>query len=112
MRFFGKIGFEETSETSPGIWEPTITYRDYIGDVNRNQRRWQDQNNSINDDVNISNEISVVADSYILENLGSMKCVEFGGAFWKISWINVQYPRVVLTLGGVYTFETPEEEGE
>jgi len=102
MRFFGKIGFEETRETIPGIWEPTVVYKEYIGDVNRNQRRWQEQQNSINDNINVSNEISVLADDYMLKNLGSMKCVEYGGSKWKISWINLQYPRVILTLGDTY----------
>lgn len=105
MRFFGKVGFEETKETVPGIWEPVISYRDYIGDVNRNQRRWQEQQNTINDNLNISNEISILADDYMLENLGSMKCVEYGGSNWKVSWINVQYPRVILTLGDLYNEE-------
>lgn len=105
MRFFGKVGFEDTTETMPGVWEPTITYRDYMGDVNRYQSRWQEQQNSVNDNINISNEISILADGYMLENLGSMKCVEYGGSKWKISWINVQYPRVILTLSGVYTEE-------
>lgn len=105
MRFFGKIGFEKTVETLPGVWEPVITCRDYIGDVNRYQRRWEDQQNSVNDSLNLSNEISVVADGYLLENLGSMRFVEFCGSKWKIASITIQQPRVVLTLSDVYTEE-------
>lgn len=108
MRFFGKIGFEETNEILPGVWEPTVVYREYIGDVNRNQRRWQEQSDTINDKLNISNEISVIADDYMLENLGVMKCVEFGGSKWKISWVNLQYPRVILTLSDLYTEEADD----
>ena len=106
MRFFGKIGFENTEETIPGVWEPVIERRDYIGDVVRNQRRWQEHQESINDNLNISNEISILADDYLLENLGKMKFVEFGGSEWKISNISIQYPRVVLTLSGVYNEES------
>ena len=108
MRFFGNIGFEQTLEVEPGIWEESISKRPYQGDVIRNQRRWQEQQDSINDKINISNEVSVLADDYLLENLGSMRWVEFNGVKWKISWVNLQYPRVVLTLGGVY----PEEAGD
>ena len=97
MRFFGKIGFEETTETDPGIWEETITERTYQGDVNRNQRRWQEQQESINDKLNISNEISVLADNFMLENLGLMRWVEFNGTKWKISWINIQYLRGLVS---------------
>ena len=105
MRFFGIVGFETTVETKPGVWEPVIEEREYQGDVNRNQRRWQDQQNSINDRLNISNEISILADDYMLENLGSMKYVVYGGNKWKITWINMQYPRVILTLSNIYNEE-------
>lgn len=110
MRFFGKIWFEETSESVPGVWAPTLIPREYIGDVNRYQRRWQNQEESINDSLNISNEISVIADSYMLENLGRMRCVEYGGSKWKIASITVQHPRVVLTISDLYTVEEDELE--
>lgn len=110
MKFFGKIGFENTTESEPGIWTPTITPRSYYGDVNRNQRRWQINEETINDNLNISNEISILADTYLLENLGSMRWVEYGGEKWKISWINLQYPRVILTLSGLYTEEGQDEQ--
>lgn len=101
-KFYGDIGFVETTETSPGIWEPVVTTRKYFGDVNRNQRRYQENAHSINDNLNISNEISILADDYALENYGSMRWVEFRGVKWKITWINLEYPRIVLTLSGVY----------
>ena len=108
MKFFGKVGFEETRETLPGIWEPEVVFREYIGDVTRNQRRWETQKDTINDSLNISNEISILADSYLLENLGAMKCVEYGGTLWKISWVNLQYPRVILTLSNRYNEEASD----
>ena len=108
MKFFGRIGFEETKETLPGVWEADLVFRNYIGNVTRNQRRWETQKDTINDNLNISNEISVLADDYMLENLGTMKCVEFGGCLWKISWINVQRPRVILTLSERYNEEASD----
>lgn len=108
-KFFGKIGFSETVETTPGIWEPRITVREYYGDVNRNQRRWQENPDSQNDDLNLSNEISIVGDPYAYDNFNAMKWVEYGGAKWKISWINLQYPRIILTLGGVYNGKDENE---
>ena len=101
-KFYGNIGFLETVETESGIWEPVETVRSYYGDVIRNQRYYQQNQETTNDDLNISNEISIVGDPYAYENFNAMRWVEFGGAKWTVSRINIEYPRIVLTLSGVY----------
>lgn len=100
-KFYGEIGFAELAETSPGIWEEQITKRDYYGDLIRNTRNLQSSEH-LNDDINISNEISIVADPYAVNNFHSMRYVEFMGTRWKISSVAVQYPRLTLSLGGEY----------
>lgn len=105
-KWFGKIGYAETVETEPGIWIDQITERSYYGDVTRNMRNLQ-TSDSVNDDINISNSISIVADPFANQNFHSMRYIEYMGTLWKISNVNVQYPRLELTLGGVYNGETP-----
>lgn len=100
-KFYGKIGYSETKETTPGVWEVVITERPYYGDLIRNTRRLQSSEN-LNDDINISNEISIIADPFAYNNFHSMLYVEFMGAKWKISNVDVQYPRLILTVGGLY----------
>ena len=100
-KFYGPIGYAETVETKPGIWEEQITERMYSGDLLRNTSRFQ-TTDKLNDDINISNEISIVADPYANKNFHLMRYVEFMGTKWKISNVEVQYPRLRLTLGGVY----------
>lgn len=100
-KFCGMIGFAETVETSPGVWEEVITERRYLGDVIRNSRRLQ-AGGQINDDIVISNEISIVANPYARQNFHTIRYVWFMGAKWKVSSVNVQYPRLTLTLGDVY----------
>ena len=100
-KWFGKIGYAETVETAPGIWEEKITEHEYFGDLLRNTRRLQSAS-QVNDNIDISNDISIVADPYANENFHSMRYAEFGGTKWKISSVDVQYPRLNLTLGGVY----------
>lgn len=100
-KFFGPIGFAEQAETTPGVWEEVITERYYYGDLIRNVRRLQ-SSDKVNDDINVSNEISIVADPFANENFHSMRYVEFMGAKWKITSVEVQYPRLILTMGGVY----------
>lgn len=100
-KWSGKIGFFKTIETVPGVWEETIEERKYYGDVIRSSRRLQNTG-QVNDDINISNQISVLSDPYADNNIYSMKYVTFMGAKWKITDVEVQYPRLLLTLGGVY----------
>lgn len=101
MRYCGNIGFLATYESRPGIWTEDIIERTYRGDVIKNGARWEN-GTSINDNVTITNQISVLADSYILEHTHLMKYIEFLGTKWKISSVDVQRPRLVLTLGGIY----------
>ena len=100
-KFYGKIGYASTVETKPGVYEEQIVERSYYGDLIRNTRRLQcaDQ---VNDDINISNEISIVADPYATNNFHTMRYAVFMGTKWKISNVEVSYPRLILTLGGVY----------
>ena len=102
-KWSGKIGFATTEEveTESGIWEKKIVERQYYGDLVRNTRRLQ-PTNSVNDNIVIANDISIVADPYARDNLHTIRYAEFMGTKWKISNIDVQYPRLNLTLGDVY----------
>ena len=100
-KFYGKIGYANTVETKPGVYEEQIVERSYYGDLNRNTRRLQSAD-QVNDDINISNEISIVADPYATNNFHTMRYAVFMGTKWKISNVEVSYPRLILTLGGVY----------
>ena len=100
-KFFGKIGYAETKQTSPGVWEEEITEREYFGDLTRNTRRLQSSGN-LNDNIVVANEISIVADPFANQNFHAMRYVEFMGTKWKISNVEVQYPRLFLTLGDQY----------
>ena len=100
-KYFGKIGYAEQVETAPGVWEEKITERQYYGDVVRNIRRLESSGN-FNDNINVSMEISIVADPYAIQNFHTMRYVEFMGSLWKITSVEVNYPRLILSIGGVY----------
>ena len=100
-KFCGAIGYAVTKETEPGIWEEQIVEVEYFGDVIRNSRRFSGSA-KVNDDINISNQISIIADPFANNNFHAMKYVVFMGAKWKISEVTVQYHRLVLTIGGLY----------
>ena len=89
-KFYGAIGYSVTEEIRPGVWGEKITVRDYYGDVIRNTRQYQS------------------SDPFAYANFHSMRFIEYMGAKWKISNVEVQYPRLILTVGGVYNEQTTE----
>jgi hypothetical protein len=101
-KWYGKIGYAQTSETTPGVWKEEAEERNYSGDVIRNSSRWSTSSDSTNDDLNVNNQISIIADPFAYQNFHSMKYIEFMGTRWKITSVEVQYPRLILTMGGVY----------
>lgn len=101
MRYYGKIGYFDTVETKPGLFENKMIYKTYKGDVLRNYKRNRDDS-KVNSDVSVNNSISIVADPYAREHFFNIKCVEWQGALWTVSSVEVQYPRLILELGGLY----------
>lgn len=101
-KWYGTIGFIEQSQTSPGVWSDKVTERQYYGDIIRNSRGWSNPTEGTNDNLTLNNQISVISDSFAIEKIAFMKYVEIMGARWKITNIDIQYPRLILTIGGVY----------
>lgn len=101
-KFYGKIGFADTIETAPGVWDEDISEREYYGDIVRNSRRLDNRQDSTNKSVSLNNDISILADSYAQENIYAMRYVEFAGSKWEISNAEINYPRIRLTIGGLY----------
>ena len=102
MRWHGKIGYSETVETKPGVYENQDTICEYYGDIKRNSTRWVNSSDSTNDDLTVSTQISIVADSFAFEKFYSIKWIEYMGVKWKVTNADPQPPRILLTLGGVW----------
>lgn len=100
-KFSGVIGFAETEETSPGIWEETIVERSYKGEILRNYVQWN-AGDKVNDDLSLNNTFSIVADPYAFAHIGVIRYVKWMGSCWKVTNIELQRPRLILTIGGVY----------
>ena len=103
-KYFGKIGYGVSEETRPGVYVQRIVEKDYYGDIVRNTRRLEN-GGKVNDDLNINMTLSIVADPFAYQNFHQIKYAEYMGSKWKVSSIEVQYPRLILTLGGVYNGE-------
>lgn len=115
MKWYGKIGYRDNMEVEPGVWEDKVTEVNKFGDLLRNYKSDQ-QGNKINEDITVSNKISVVADPYLMESFHKIVYITFGGAKWKVSSVEAQYPRLIITLGSLYKEDTDdivdEEEDE
>ena len=105
-KFFGEIGFATQVETSPGIWEDQIVEKQYYGDVFRESRRFS-TTDQVLDKINLSNQISILADGYVVDNIQNLRYVRWLGGLWKISYVELKFPRLVLDMTGVYNGPTP-----
>lgn len=100
-KFYGEIGFAITEEVKPGIWKEILHKQNYCGDLVRSSRRLE-SSEKVNDDVRLSEDISIVADPFACQNFHAMRYVEYLGTKWKVTNVDVQYPRLILSTGGIY----------
>ncbi len=100
-KYYGKIGFAETVESSPGIWEEGIVEHSYYGEIAQNRRNYI-TGSTINGTLTINNQISILADAYANQNFMNIRYAEFNGSKWKVESISVERPRLVLTLSSLY----------
>jgi len=104
-RFSGNVGFGVSEEDASGVWADAITERLYFGDVVRNNR-YLIYGENLNPDLSVGNSISIVADAYANEHFHAIRFVEWAGSRWTVSAVEVQAPRLILTLGEVYNGPT------
>lgn len=101
MRFYGRIGYGVTVETNPGVWEDQIVEFEAYGDVVRNARN-SNETDKVNNDLTVGNSISIVADQYAREHFHAIRYISWAGALWTVPSVEVESPRLLLRLGGVY----------
>lgn len=104
-KWFGVIGFSNLheDEDNPGVWiEGEMREQQYYGELTSDYRKRHTKSDGINDDIDLTNMISIVADPYAFDNCSNMRYATIRGTKWKITNIEVQYPRLNLSVGGVY----------
>lgn len=101
-KYYGNIGFLITEETTPGVWEETLVVQPYAGDILRSSSQYSPSSDKLNDDITIKNRISIVADPFAIGNFYNIRYVEWLGNKWKVTDVDVEYPRLILSIGGVY----------
>lgn len=109
MKYCGTVGFfEGNKEEKPGVFRPVIVEKyPYYWDILENKRRFQAVADKQNDDLILSSRISVIADLYMQQHWPSVRYIIWNGVAWKVTDVDVTYPRINLTLGGVYNGPFP-----
>lgn len=103
MRFYGKVGFVETQKTAPGVYtETVIAEKYYYGDILNWSPREEESNDQANDELNVSNRISIMGNRFAYSHISAIKYIEWLGSRWRIRNATVNYPRIVLDIGGLY----------
>lgn len=102
-KWYGEIGFIDSEEIEPGLWaESAVIKREYFGDlISPRWKRFQNNNTTLNE-IEISNEVSIVADPYAIEHCSKMAYVNIHGTRWKVTGIEIQYPRLLISVGGIW----------
>lgn len=109
-KFYGTLGYRDTREVRNGIWLPTFTERQYVGDIIRRTSRAQQSAESENDEITLSNEFSIIADPYAYDNFANLQYVVWMGTKWRVTKTEVRPPRLILTIGGVYNDPSENEQ--
>lgn len=101
-KFRGKIGYSlGPREIAPGVIEDVPVEREYYCDMSRigvNSRIGE----NILPELDITNQFSIMADAFALDNFSAMRYIEWAGAAWTIKQVEVQRPRLIVRVGGVY----------
>lgn len=105
-KYFGKIGYLLTVEKEDGVYEEQTAVRSYYGDVLNYYMKPSENSDGLNDNIRVNNKISIISDSFAIDNLGYMKYIEWKGTKWKIRSAEIEFPRIILTLGDLYNEPT------
>lgn len=113
-KFHGKVGYISGYNNEDGIYEEIPMEKTYYGNVLSNHRR-VDGGEGKNSDIILNNKLSIIADQYALGNLQAIKYVYINGSPWEVTNVEIEYPRLILTIGGVWngnTVGTSEDSGD
>ncbi len=107
-RFFGAIGYGTSVEVplGSGIWVDDVTEVEYYGEITRNTRKLE-PGEGLNDNVSVGNSITIVADQYASEHFYDIRYIRWNNVLWTVSTVEVQSPRLIISLGKVYNGPLP-----
>lgn len=100
-KFSGLVGYVTTEKTAPGVWTPVETPRKMRGDFIRQSSNRQNDD-KVNSDIALNHRVSLIGDAYAFGNYFNIKWIEVDGYKWEVESVEVQRPRLIVSLGGPY----------
>lgn len=101
-KFSGLVGYVTEEETVPGVWTPVEIPRKMRGDMLRQSSSTQNDD-KVNSNTTLSHRVSLVGDAYAFGNYFYIKWIEVDGYKWEVNSVEIQRPRIIVTLGGPWT---------
>jgi len=95
------VGYSSTIETKPGIFEDEYREVSHVALVLSSKTAWV-RGARAGDDVELNQRLSIIPTPDTYANVGAIKYVTYYGVKWKVISINMQRPRMVLTVGGIF----------
>lgn len=100
-KFSGKLGFVTTVETEEGVYIEDRKEVPAKGFLRRITNRYNNSD-SVNTNLRLSNEVSVLATPWMNHHLMDLRYVVWKGSKWEVQSVSIDPPRVTITLGGLY----------
>jgi len=107
MKYYGNVGFtieveQYTDDGRPtGNFLPEKHVYPYSGDViNLSSNRVP--GDGANSDIKLSKRISIVGDPFAYQHFMNITYVEWMGVRYQVPSVDVQFPRLIMEVGGVY----------
>jgi len=100
-RFYGTVGYVVNKELRPGVWSEVAEEHNYYGETKKLYVKWGGDGKPI-EDISPTNQIRILADEFAFKNAGAIRYVNWMGTCWKVVGLEIEHPRITLTLGGVY----------
>lgn len=100
-KYVGMIGFGMNRETEPGVWEDEVIERKYRGDILKNNQHFA-VGGTTSGELRISNHFSILCDSFAFDHVSDIRYLEWRGNRWMVDSIEIEYPRLIMTIGGIY----------
>lgn len=109
-KYAGLVGYVTQRETVPGVWSPVETPRRMRGDIIRQsssvQNDYKSNNgNKVNSDISLNHRVSLIGDAYAFSSYFDIKWIEIDGRRWEVTSVEVQRPRIIVSLGGLWNEE-------
>lgn len=100
-RFTGLVGYVTQEQSVPGVWSPVENSKMMKGDIIRQSSSSQN-GDKVNSDITLSHRVSLLGDAYAFGNYYTIKWVQLDGRKWQVSSVELQRPRIIVTLGGLW----------